>query len=157
MTRQCSAWGAGISYGQTGALEMWNLRMGFFRPATARIRHRRPGRTSQKRPHTVDGTPVVPVWPNRDPGQSHDCQGTDFMPLVNDQAGRPSRQFQWSVGIQRELTSNLSLDCFLCGHRGAWWNSNGGITDPNRSDAGDSLRLTPQSDSAANRSLLVTP
>jgi hypothetical protein len=39
---------------------------------------------------------------------------------------------QWSIGIQREITPNLSVDISYVGNRGAWWNSNGAINDPNR-------------------------
>ena len=38
----------------------------------------------------------------------------------------------WSIGIQRELSRNLSLDVAYVGNRGVWWNSNGVLTDPNR-------------------------
>jgi hypothetical protein len=38
----------------------------------------------------------------------------------------------WSVGIQRELSKNMSLEASYVGNRGVWWNSNGTLTDPNR-------------------------
>jgi hypothetical protein len=123
--------GIGISYGQTGALEMWNLRMGSF------VRYG-PSATwgneiglFRDGPN-VGGTAVVPVWPNRDPGQAPAAQGSDFMPWIHPDAGRPPRQVQWSIGIQREITPNLSVDVSYVGNRGKWWNANGAITDPNR-------------------------
>ncbi len=82
-------------------------------------------------------TPVVPVWPNSDPGQAPAAPGSDFMPWIRSEAGRPPRQIQWSIGIQREITPNLSVDVSYVGNRGAWWNSNGAITDPNQGDAVD--------------------
>jgi hypothetical protein len=123
--------GFGVSYGQTGALEMWNLRMGSF------VRYG-PDQTFgnaigllRNGPNS-HGDPIVPVWPNPDPGQSPIVAGSDFMPWASDQAGRPPRQVQWSIGIQRELTQNLSVDVSYVGNRGVWWNSNGALTDPNR-------------------------
>jgi hypothetical protein len=36
-------------------------------------------------------------------------------------AGRLPRTFQWSIGVQREITSNLVVDAAYVGNRGAWW------------------------------------
>jgi hypothetical protein len=36
-------------------------------------------------------------------------------------AGRPARQYQWSVGFQREVTQNLAVDFTYVGNRGVWW------------------------------------
>jgi Carboxypeptidase regulatory-like domain/TonB dependent receptor-like, beta-barrel len=36
-------------------------------------------------------------------------------------AGRLPRMFQWSVGFQRELTSNLVVEAAYVGNRGVWW------------------------------------
>ncbi len=148
--------GIGISYGQTGALEMWNLRMGSF------VRYG-PNPTwgnaigLLKNGPNVNGTPVVPVWPNRDPGQAPAAANSDVMPWINDQAGRPPRQIQWSFGVQRELGRDLSLDVAYVGNRGAWWNSNGAISDPNRVTpailAAHNFDLTK----AADRALLLQP
>jgi hypothetical protein len=41
--------------------------------------------------------------------------------VVNQNAGRPARQAQWSVGIQREVIPNLVVDVAYVGNRGAWW------------------------------------
>ncbi|HTR37706.1 MAG TPA: TonB-dependent receptor [Bryobacteraceae bacterium] len=35
--------------------------------------------------------------------------------------GRLPRTFQWSIGFQREITSNLVVDAAYVGNRGAWW------------------------------------
>lgn len=148
--------GFGISYGQTGALEMWNLRMGSFVRYGPNPSWGSPIGLWRDGPN-VGGEPVVPIWPNRDPGQSPVAAGADFMPWINDQAGRPPRQVHWSIGIQRELTSNLSLDVSYVGNRGVWWNSNGALSDPNRVSrsilADHNFDLT----NAAHRSLLLTP
>jgi len=148
--------GIGISYGQTGALEMWNLRMGsFVRYGPNPI----PGDAIGllKNGPNVGGTPVVPVWPNRDPGQAPAAAGSDVMPWINDQAGRPPRQVQWSIGIQREITTNLSVDVSYVGNRGAWWNSNGAITDPNRVTPSILAAHDFDLNNASDRALLVQP
>ncbi|PWU10309.1 MAG: hypothetical protein C5B51_04510 [Terriglobia bacterium] len=36
-------------------------------------------------------------------------------------AGRLPRTFQWSIGLQRELSSNLAVEASYVGNRGAWW------------------------------------
>src|SRR5262249_56446140 len=36
-------------------------------------------------------------------------------------AGRLPRMFQWSIGFQRELSSNLVAEASYVGNRGAWW------------------------------------
>lgn len=38
-------------------------------------------------------------------------------------AGRPARQYQWSVGVQRELNRNLAVEASYVGNRGIWWNA----------------------------------
>ena len=41
--------------------------------------------------------------------------------IVDQNAGRPARQIQWSVGIQRSLTPNTLVEASYVGNRGAWW------------------------------------
>lgn len=41
--------------------------------------------------------------------------------FLDPQAGRPPRQNQWSIGIQREITPNLALEVSYVGNRGVWW------------------------------------
>ena len=148
--------GIGISYGQTGALEMWSLRMGSF------VRYGpnpEPGEEIGllKNGPNINGTPVVPVWPNRDPGQAPASAGSDVMPWINDQAGRPPRQFQWSIGIQREIMRNLSVELSYVGNRGAWWNSNGAISDPNRVTPSILAAHNFNLNDAGQRALLLAP
>jgi hypothetical protein len=42
---------------------------------------------------------------------------------MDQNSGRPARQYQWSVGIQRELTRDLLLEVSYVGNRGVWWNA----------------------------------
>ncbi|MEP6963742.1 MAG: TonB-dependent receptor, partial [Acidobacteriota bacterium] len=45
-------------------------------------------------------------------------------PVVVDQnGGRPSRQMQWSAGLQREIFRDLVVDASYVGNRGVWWQS----------------------------------
>ena len=64
-----------------------------------------------------------PLWPNLNPGQfSHGpIPVTMPQPWMDPNAGRPPRQYQWSVGFQREIFQNLALDVYYVGNRGMWW------------------------------------
>src|SRR5207248_9240647 len=39
-------------------------------------------------------------------------------------AGRPARQYQWSIGIQREIVRNLVAEASYVANRGIWWTNN---------------------------------
>ncbi|HEY7339219.1 MAG TPA: TonB-dependent receptor [Bryobacteraceae bacterium] len=76
------------------------------------------------------GTPFTAqqiAWPNLDPGQFPKVSpGTPPVgagpPAVIDQnAGRPARNLQWSVGVQREIIPDLVVEAAYVGSRGAWW------------------------------------
>jgi hypothetical protein len=41
--------------------------------------------------------------------------------LLDPNAGRPPRQNQWSVGVQREITHDLAVEASYVGNRGVWW------------------------------------
>jgi hypothetical protein len=41
--------------------------------------------------------------------------------LLDPNAGRPPRQNQWSIGIQREITRNIVAEASYVGNRGVWW------------------------------------
>jgi len=148
--------GFAISYGQTGALEMWNLRMGSFNRYGPSGTWGDPIGLLKNGPN-VNGTPVVPIWPNTDPGQAPVAAGSDFMPWIDSQAGRPPRQIQWSIGIQREITRNISLEVSYVGNRGAWWNSNGALTDPNHVTPEILAAHNFDLNNANDRALLITP
>jgi hypothetical protein len=89
--------------------------------------------------------PGDPVWPDRRPESVPGSAGAPFLTAFDHNAGRPARQIQWSIGIQRELSRNMSIEVSYVGNRGAWWNSNGTLTDPNR--------VTPQVLAQHNMSL----
>ncbi|HEV3334318.1 MAG TPA: TonB-dependent receptor [Bryobacteraceae bacterium] len=66
-------------------------------------------------------------WPNLNPGQFNTTPTpvASPQPWLDVNAGRPPRQYQWSVGIQRELAQNLVVEATYVGNRGIWWQSPG--------------------------------
>jgi len=105
-----------------------------------------------------NGIPITPApWPDFDPGQ-YPLKGTLTGPKValDPNAGRPPRQNQWSIGIQREITRNLLIEASFVGNRGVWWTAPA-LIDVNaltpRILASEGLSLN----NAADRSLLTSP
>jgi hypothetical protein len=73
----------------------------------------------------ANGLPFTPVWPVISPGAyplPSNPGALTGVPIVVDQnAGRPARQVQWSVGVQRELFRNLAVEASYVANTGAWW------------------------------------
>jgi len=75
------------------------------------------------------GIPLTPqqlAWPNLSPGL-YPLGGVPAALTPNwidPNAGRPARQDQWSLGVQREINRNLSVEAAYVGNRGAWWQAN---------------------------------
>jgi hypothetical protein len=76
------------------------------------------------------------VWPNLSPGQ-YPLVAPGSAPLgagppvvVDQNAGRPARNYQWSVGLQRQLTPNLVVELGYVGTRGIWWPFSGPSSNP---------------------------
>ncbi len=94
------------------------------------------------------GVPFAPLpFPNYDVGQFPQAgYATTQAPTTwyDQNAGRPARQVQWSVGVQREFSRDLAVEVNYVGNRGAWWNAPG-LVDVNA--------LTPQRIAAANLNL----
>ena len=97
------------------------------------------------------------MWPNFNPGQFPNGAALNSPPVAIDQnAGRPARQNQWSVGLQREVLRDLVVEASYVGNRGVWWYSPGLI---------NVNALTPQIlaqygldiNNAADRTLLTSP
>jgi len=77
------------------------------------------------------GLPYQLTFPNFYAGQYLFPGSLGSAPQEMDQnAGRPARQIQWSVGVQREVSPNFLVEASYVGNRGAWWNS-GGMISPN--------------------------
>jgi hypothetical protein len=107
-----------------------------------------------------NGTPFPPLpFPNFDVGQfPQPGYATQQAPAfwIDQNAGRPPRQLQWSIGVQRELSRDLVVEATFVGNVGVWWvaphyaNPNA-ITPDILSAAGLSLN------SAADIQLLSSP
>jgi hypothetical protein len=104
------------------------------------------------------GLTVQPFpWPNFNPGQ-YPLPGTTTAPQVaiDQNAGRPPRQYQWSAGLQREIFRNLAVEAAYVGNRGVWWNAPAlidvnGLTPQILAEEGLNLN------NAADRTLLTSP
>lgn len=120
--------GIAVSWAQTALLEMDTLRMGsnaLFGPSST---------YGAAISQLQNGPPIVPPalqWPDFYAGQAPISPGAPFLNGFDQHAGYPPRQVMWSIGIQRELSQNLSLDISYVGNRGVWWNSDGALNDPN--------------------------
>jgi hypothetical protein len=67
---------------------------------------------------------INPQWPVYDPAVGHPLNAVVAAPaLIDPNAGRPARQFQWSVSLQRELTRNFVVEASYVGNRGNWWSA----------------------------------
>ena len=77
-----------------------------------------------------DGSPLTPAqyaWPNFSPGlypAGPSIIGVSPMSVIDQNAGRPARQNQWSIGLQREIFRNLVIDGSYVANRGVWWQGN---------------------------------
>jgi hypothetical protein len=75
-----------------------------------------------------DGMPATAraVWPSFDPGVGQGAGTVIAMPQLLDQnSGRPARQIQWNLSIQREINRNLAIEASYVGNRGVWWSASG--------------------------------
>lgn len=67
---------------------------------------------------------VIP-WPNYSagayPNPNFPASLNGPTSVVDQNAGRPARQVQWSVGLQREIGGDLLVEAAYVGNRGAWW------------------------------------
>lgn len=72
-----------------------------------------------------EGIPLRPVWPDLRPGLfPTPGTTTGAPPVVDHNYGRPARQWQWSVGLQREVLRDLVVEASYVANRGVWWRSN---------------------------------
>jgi hypothetical protein len=72
-----------------------------------------------------NGVPITPApWPNYNPGQFPFPGSLNPPTIAVDQnGGRPGRQYQWSIGLQREIKRDLVVEASYVGNRGVWWNA----------------------------------
>ncbi len=70
---------------------------------------------------------TIPSWPNFDPGLVPSQPVAVALNLpgglgwLDPNSGRPARQNQWSINLQREFSSNLVAEVGYVANRGVWW------------------------------------
>ena len=74
-----------------------------------------------------DGIPTTlkPVFPDFNSNATQLPGALVNATYLDPNAGRPARQYQYSVGFQRQLTKDLVVDASYIGNRGIWWNTAG--------------------------------
>jgi len=98
------------------------------------------------------GIPITPVWPTFDPSRyPFNSAPTNIDP----NAGRPARQFMWSLGLQRQLWRNMAVEASYVGNRGTWWQANA-LNQLNGLGQGTLQQLGLDITSAADRTLLTS-
>ncbi|HEY6344746.1 MAG TPA: carboxypeptidase-like regulatory domain-containing protein [Bryobacteraceae bacterium] len=103
-----------------------------------------------------NGLPYKVTFPNFDPGQYLYPGETGSVTQAMDQnAGRPARQIQWSLGIQREIVRNLLVEATYVGNRGAYWNG-AGLICTNCTTPATLASYGMNLNSAADRSILAS-
>jgi hypothetical protein len=61
-------------------------------------------------------------WPVYDPAVGQPANTVIAAPgLIDPNAGRPARQVQWSIGVQREINKDFVVEASYVGNRGNWW------------------------------------
>jgi hypothetical protein len=69
---------------------------------------------------------LEPVWPNFNAAAGALAGTVGAGPVVlGPGAGRPPRQYQWSIGVQRALTHNLTVEASYVANRVVWLNAPG--------------------------------
>jgi hypothetical protein len=119
--------GAGLAYGT--APNQANLG----RSANDFVTHS-PAGFGESAGNLIDGNPLAPgnrfgnppnTWPNYAPRPFEVAPGVrpPYSPFthIDRNSGRPPRIFQWSIGLQREITRNLVVEAAYVGNRGVWW------------------------------------
>ena len=70
-------------------------------------------------------TALHPQWPGFDPASNATAGTVVGAPTyIDPNSGRPSRQYQWSLGIQRELSRNLVVEATYVANRVVWISAN---------------------------------
>jgi hypothetical protein len=74
------------------------------------------------------------AWPNFDPSHfpvvnpaTPGAPGSAPGQWIDRHAGYPSKSYQWSFGVQREIARSLVVDVYYVGNRGVWLPSSGAI------------------------------
>ncbi|MCU1335840.1 MAG: hypothetical protein JWO19_1421 [Bryobacterales bacterium] len=110
-----------------------------------------------------DGIPtyVTPQWPRFDANVGLPLNAVATAPAYLDpNAGRPARQVQFSLGLQREIGRNLIVEASYVGSRGVWWSPGlGQQATPGFNDISDALlaRYGFTIGNSTDKRLLTTP
>jgi hypothetical protein len=100
----------------------------------------------------------APAWPSFNPGQfptSAPVPGPFGGAYMDPNAGRPARQYQWSVGLQREIFRDMVIEAAYVANRGVWWQAPGLLNlDANTPDSLKAAGI--DINSAADRALLTS-
>ncbi|HEY6346788.1 MAG TPA: TonB-dependent receptor [Bryobacteraceae bacterium] len=104
-----------------------------------------------------NGLPYNIYFPDFYPGQEPLPGSLGAAPQLMDQnAGRPAREIQWSFGLQREIVRNLLVEATYVGNRGVWWNGANAISI-NALQPSTLAQLGLNLNNANNRALLAAP
>ncbi len=108
--------GGAISYGQTAENADFSYSIGSITGFATATPDDPVFYMSQGIPASLHST-----FPNYNPGQ-YPTPGELNAPFfaINNGAGRPARIFQWSIGLQREITNSIIVEANYVGNRGAW-------------------------------------
>jgi Carboxypeptidase regulatory-like domain/TonB dependent receptor len=69
--------------------------------------------------------PVNPTWPDLRVDLFPNPRDFAGQPgLIDQNSGRPARQTQWSIGLQREIMRSLVVEASYVANRGTWWRTN---------------------------------
>ncbi len=115
--------GFGVSYSQTAADNFQSYAVGSNTPYNA---------PSYGNPayQLANGLPYVLQYPNYYAGQfPNGGIPANSLSFFDQNAGRPARTTQWSIGIQRELSGNMVVEATYVGNRGVWWQANTAVND----------------------------
>jgi hypothetical protein len=104
----------------------------------------------------VPFTPAQIAWPNFNAGY-YPLPGLAGPPIyVDPNAGRPARQYEWSLGVQREIVRDLVVEAAYVGNRGIWWPA--GLLANYNANTADSLKAYGLDiTNAADRTILNAP
>ena len=76
----------------------------------------------------TNGFLPMPVWPVTDPNRYPTAGTTTGAPFMADRnENRPPRINQWSIGLQREITRNFTIEASYVANRAAWLTGGGGV------------------------------
>jgi len=117
--------GFGVMYNQTGTTQLGYAAAGVAATST----YTSPG-AGQAAMFLRTGIPAQdePAWPVFNPGLFPASKaGGQSLPagigFLDPNAGRPARQIQWSIGLQREIFRDFVVEASYVGNVGAWWNT----------------------------------